>query len=288
MSPLSKPGCKYIVTLHDITFNDFPEYFSLLYSKSRKYLFGNSIKNAHIKTTVSDYSQGRISSYYNISPNNIHVIPNGVNQVITQAYPDKRQASERIRQKFGIENFILYVSRIEQRKNHCLLLDKYLELELYKQNIALVFIGTESINLPALHHRIKNLRAEEKKLFYWFERVEQNDLAAFYTSCRVFVYPSKAEGFGIPPLEAAICRAPVLCSSATAMKNFSFFKPHFFDPADERDFANKLQLMIDNPPSGDFLDRVAMHVKKFYPWQRSSKLFYDLIAGDKQPDPASR
>lgn len=280
MSPLSKHGCKYIVTLHDITFNDFPEYFSFLYSKSRKYLFGSSIKNAHIKTTVSDYSQNRISSYYNISPDNIHVIPNGVNHKITQIYPDKEQASERIKNKFGIENFVLYVSRIEQRKNHCLLLDKYLELELYKQDIALVFIGTESINLSALHTRIKNLSSEEKKLFYWFERVDENDLAAFYTSCRLFVYPSRAEGFGIPPLEAAICRAPVLCSSATAMKNFDFFSPYFFDPADEQDFMNKLQLMIDNPPSIEFLNEVAMHVKEFYPWQRSSKLFYDLIAGD--------
>ena len=284
MSPLSKPGCRYIVTLHDITFNDFPEYFSFLYSKSREYLFGKSIRNAHIKTTVSDYSQSRISDYYNISPDNIHVIPNGVNELITQIYPDKKQASEWIKEKFGIENFILYVSRIEQRKNHCMLLDKYLELELYKQNIALVFIGTESINLPALHSRIKKLGPKEKKLFYWFERVDENDLAAFYTSCRLFVYPSKAEGFGIPPLEAAICKAPVLCSSATAMKNFNFFKPYFFDPADEQDFARKLQLMIDNPPSSDFLDQVAMHVKHSYPWQRSSKLFYNLITRDRQHD----
>jgi glycosyltransferase involved in cell wall biosynthesis len=280
MSPLLKPGCRYIVTLHDITFNDFPEYFSLLYSKSRDLLFGKSIKDAHIKTTVSDYSQDRISSFYNISLKNIHVIPNGVNPTINQIYPSKQKASEWIKEKFGIENFILYVSRIEQRKNHCMLLDKYLELELYKQGIALVFIGSESISLPALHNRIRKLSPEQKKFFYWFKRVGHDDLAAFYTSCRLFVYPSKAEGFGIPPLEAAICKPPVLCSSATAMRNFNFFKPYFFDPADGQDFGMKLQSMIDNPPSKDFLDQVAMHVKHSYPWQRSSKLFYDLISSD--------
>ncbi|HCN82255.1 MAG TPA: hypothetical protein DIT07_01355 [Sphingobacteriaceae bacterium] len=278
MSPLSKADCRYIVTLHDITFNDFPKYFSFLYCKSREYIFGKSIREAHIKTTVSDYSQSRISNYYNISLNNIHVIPNGVNGMITQIYPGKKEAAKRIKQKFGIENFILYVSRVEQRKNHSLLLDKYLELGLYKRNIALVFIGSESINHQALHGRIEKLNSEQKKLFYWFEQVEECDLAAFYTSCRLFVYPSKAEGFGIPPLEAAICKAPVLCSSATAMKNFDFFKPYFFDPSNEKEFAEKLQLMIDSPPSVDFLNKVAIHVKQFYQWQHSSRLFYNLLA----------
>jgi len=61
----------------------------------------------------------------------------------------------------------------------------------------LVFIGQESIPVGALQKVIQNLTAEQRKMFYWFPQVEQNDLQAFYQACKLFVYPSKAEGFGI-------------------------------------------------------------------------------------------
>jgi glycosyltransferase involved in cell wall biosynthesis len=77
---------------------------------------------------------------------------------------------------------------------------------------------------------VKNLNPEQRKLFYWIEQVEQADLNNFYLASRLFVYPSKAEGFGIPPLEAAGFHCPVLCSNATAMKDFDFFEPHIFNP----------------------------------------------------------
>ena len=275
--PKSKPGCRYIVTLHDIIFNDYKQYFSFGYRRSRQYLFARSIKNAGIKTTVSSYSQERIADYYGLKYEDIHVLPNGVKATGSLVNRDKEIARQLIKALYGIENYMLYVSRIEARKNHELLLKTYLQLELYKQQIALVFIGKKSALVPALQNLITNLTAEQKQYFHFIEQVNQSDLNAFYKACRLFVYPSIAEGFGIPPLEAAMHEVPVLCSSATAMQSFNFFEPYCFSPANEGEFAVKLQYMLHSPPDATFLANVAQQIQQQYSWQQTAGTFYNLL-----------
>lgn len=277
IAPLNKPGCRYIVTLHDIIFNDYKQYFSLGYRKSRQYLFARSIKNAGIKTTVSAYSQERIAEYYGLKYRDIHVLPNGVKPVVDSIGRGKEIARQLIKVLYGIENYILYVSRVEARKNHELLLKTYLQLELYKQQVALVFIGKVSTQVPALQNLIDNLSAEQKQYFHFIEQVDQSDLDAFYKACRLFVYPSVAEGFGIPPLEAAMHHVPVLCSSATAMQSFDFFEPYWFDPTNETEFSVLLRYMLNNPPDAAFLSEVAQQVQQQYNWQQTAGTFYNLL-----------
>jgi glycosyltransferase involved in cell wall biosynthesis len=280
LAPGQQDNCKYIVTLHDVLFNTFPNDFSFVYRASRNFLFGKSIKNAAIKTTVSAYSKQHIADDYDIAASKIHVIPNGVNNALANNY-SKADAAKLVHDKFGVRNFVLYVSRVELRKNHALLLKKHISLGLFERNIALVFIGAESANVAELQSLIKDLTPQQRTLFFWLEQVNQADLVAFYTACRLFVYPSKAEGFGMPPLEAAICRAPVLCSSATAMSSFGFFKPYTFDPENEADFEQKFLEIIDNPISDKHLDHVADTVANQYQWKHSSELFYNLLQADQ-------
>ncbi|MEO3406179.1 glycosyltransferase family 1 protein [Mucilaginibacter sp. CAU 1740] len=277
ISPRKVAGCRYIVTMHDMLFNDFREDFPLLFSIPRNYLFGRSLLKADIKTTVSDYSKERICDYYSIPENEVHIISNGVSNSLLQFQASKQEAVELIEQKFGIKNFILYTSRIEPRKNQLLLLKKFLDLKLYEQGIALVFIGKESIKTPGLRKLIAGLTPGQQKFFLWIKQAEQQDLAAFYRACRLFVYPSKAEGFGIPPLEAAICGAPVLSSHTTAMQSFGFFNPHTFNPADDSVFEQKLLQMALYPPGATFTAWVTEQVEQQYNWQNSSDIFYNLL-----------
>jgi glycosyltransferase involved in cell wall biosynthesis len=270
----STKGCKYIVTVHDVLFNDFPKEFSWLYRFKRNFLFKRSLQNATLKTTVSDYSRDRIAFHHKIPKDQIHIIPNGVTPPFSL---NKKNAQIVIKEKYAIENFILNVSRIEPRKNHLLLLHEFLELELYRKNISLVFIGKRSIKTTALENKIASLTDEQKKYFHWIEQVSKEDLELFYQSCKLFVYPSKAEGFGIPPLEAAINEAPVLCSTATAMKNFYFFEPNMFDPENKIEFAGKLKSCIVSPEVSPIVENIAQEVIDKYSWHKSARIFYQLI-----------
>jgi len=281
ISPAPHSQCHYIVTLHDILFNDFPKDFPFIYRLTRNFIFRKSFEQASIKTTVSEYSRQRISKHYHIPAEEINVIPSGPVTTFGTNY-SKCEAAEKINKKYGIQNFILYVSRIEPRKNQQLLLKKFLDLQLYKQGIALVFIGKNSITTAAFQELFKSVSDEQVKYIHWLEQVPSEDIEAFYKACRLFVYPSKAEGFGLPPLEAAVCKAPVLCSSSTAMQDYSFFDPYRFDPADEKDFENKLTAMLQTPPEASCLEKLALYILEKYSWEKTAEKFYQLLTA-KQP-----
>jgi glycosyltransferase involved in cell wall biosynthesis len=272
-----RTATRSIVTLHDVLYEDYPDDFPRFYRVARKVLFADSLQRADIKTTVSAYSRGRIANHYQVPEEQIHIIPNAVDNPLWENFPSREAAKTRIRQTFGVEDFILYVSRVEPRKNHLLLLDTYFALHLHQQGIPLVLIGTESLKVPGLKERLEALTPAESRWVYWFDQVGPKDLVAFYRSCRLFIYPSRAEGFGIPPLEAALCGAPVLCSRGTAMEGYHFFDPYTFDPSCGSELSDKLQDMILRPPGADFLHQVAQQVKHLYSRAESARVFYSII-----------
>jgi glycosyltransferase involved in cell wall biosynthesis len=276
IAPKKDTLCSYIVTLHDVLFNDFKQYFPLIYRYSRNILFKRSFTQADIKTTVSDYSLERIHYHYNIPPHQITVLPNAANPY-GNTVVSKQKAEQYIYDKYGIRNYILCVSRIEPRKNQALLLNAYQQLALHEKNIALVFIGKASIEVPLFRKKLKQLATEKENSVHWFPQVDAADLTAFYAACRLFVYPSGAEGFGIPPLEAAMAKVPVLCSYTAAMSDFTFFHPYMFDPHNQKEFVEKLQWIINNPPDNQFLNTVATKINEQYSWKKSAEKLYRLL-----------
>ena len=138
ISPLIKT-CKEIVTIHDLLFLDYPEYFPRSYRVKNEILFKLSAKRADLLLTVSKYSKDEIIRHFNICEDKIHITPNGVlPQNMGKALPD-------IKKKFGLYRYILTVSRIEPRKNHQMLLQAYVELKLYEQNVKLVMVGVKDL-----------------------------------------------------------------------------------------------------------------------------------------------
>ena len=272
-----RTATRSIVTLHDVLYEDYPRDFPPLYRLARRLLFAGSLHRADIKTTVSAYSRGRIAEHYHVPEGDIHVIPNAVDRRLGKVFSSREEAAERIKGAFGLENFILCVSRVEPRKNHLLLLDAYLALGLYRQRIPLVLIGGESIKVPGFTERLDSLTPLERQWVHQLADVGPDDLAAFYRACRLFIYPSRAEGFGIPPLEAALCGAPVLCSRRTAMEGYHFFDPYMFDPSSGRELEDKLKNMIQYPPGADFLRRVSEQVTHLYSCAESARAFYSII-----------
>ena len=275
-SPPTIKNTKFIVTLHDVLFNDFPSGLSNFYRYSRNYFFKRSFQQAAIRTTVSSFSKQQISRVYDMAEDKINVIPSGLSDV-ANTNRIREQAIKRVKEEYGISDFILFVSRIEPRKNHLVLLEAYLELELYKKNIPLIFVGKKSISIPELEKKISSLSAVEKEFFYWFPYAETRMLGDLYLSCKLFVYPSLAEGFGVPPLEAAALGRPVLCSSATAMKDFSFFEPNMFDPTNKKELKQKLSDLLHDAPPDEMLSEIAAQIRSRYSWKTNAGKLYSLL-----------
>jgi glycosyltransferase involved in cell wall biosynthesis len=273
IAPLVK-NCRFIVTVHDLLFNDFTDMFSFTYRFSRNMLFKKALKQADIKLTVSNYSREAIKKYYGIE--NVHITSNAVAERYFDAY-DKTVSIEWVKRKFNISNYILYVSRIEERKNHLMLLKAYRKLKLFEKGIALVFVGRNDMPVVALEEEMNNLQPEEKPFFSWFQFVNDEELLELYRGSLLFVYPSIAEGFGIPPLEAAALKINTLCSNTTAMKDFDFFESNQFDPYNFSELCNKLSQNTRIFPSEDKLKEISDNIKKRYSWYTAATIINDLI-----------
>ena len=75
----------------------------------------------------------------------------------------------------------------------------------------------------------------------------EEDLPFIYNASDVFVYPSRFEGFGFPPLEAMACGIPVICSNAGALPEIAGDAALYIDPMDEDGIAEAMELMLDDP-----------------------------------------
>lgn len=278
--PLVK-SCRFIVTTHDLVFNEYPDEFTTWYRLVKNLFFKTSAKKADILTTVSLYSKRSIEKFFSIPGTAIHVIPNGVSNLFFADY-DKEIAKQFIKNKYGVEKMILLVSRFEPRKNHALLLKAYIDLELYKQGYYLALLGWyENMGNEDFNIMMKNLPEHIKPFIFMYQHADDNDLLQFYRAAEIFVYPSKAEGFGIPPLEAAAVKIPVLCSDSSAMSDFSFFGSGHFDPENYPVFKNKLAATINATADKSELNSIAATVQSNYSWQQSAATLYQLIQADR-------
>lgn len=266
-------GCKYIVTIHDILFNDFTAYFSKIYKLKRNFLFKFSAKKSDILLTVSNYSKERINKIYNLKNKEITIILNGVSKSFLKEY-DKEGSKKYIKNKYGIENYILYVSRIEPRKNQELLLEAFLKLN--RKDLSLVFLGKETIENSRLNKLKANLSSKQKESIHFLEGIENNEILEFYRASKLFVYPSLAEGFGIPPIEAGALKTPVLCSNKTAMQDFSFFKPFFIDVDDKKLFQEKLNKLLITL-NQENLESIKSIISERFTWEQSAKKLYKTL-----------
>ncbi|MFN0189079.1 MAG: glycosyltransferase family 4 protein [Bacteroidia bacterium] len=262
---------KEIVTIHDILYKDFPAYFPFGYKLRNNVFFRQSAKRADLITSVSNYSIKAIHKYFRIPIDRIHLVPNGVSKDFFTT-PD----FSNVRETFSLKDFILCVSRIEPRKNHLFLVQAYCELELWKSDIQLVLVGRQDIKVKELDTYLDSLSDSVRKNIIRLENVSLVDLKNLYQQAKVVVYPSLGEGFGIPPLEAAALKARVLCSNATAMSDFSFFRESLFDPHDLEAFKTKL---IDNLIFVDYNEstRISGEIKTRYNWETIAGLFANEV-----------
>jgi glycosyltransferase involved in cell wall biosynthesis len=263
-----------IVTIHDILFKDFPEQFDFNYRLIKGFTFYLSAMRANLVTTVSQYSKDALIRHFNLKPEDIHIIPNGVASSYFDAY-DKIEAKANIMRKYGIDNFILNVSRIEPRKNQLDLLNAFIDLKLYNKNINLVFIGKKDIEVPELDKVMNTLPDHISKNIFFLNNINNDDLKTFYQSSRIFVYPSLAEGFGIPPLEAAAFSIPTICSNKTAMADFKFFGTNHIAP----DINTIKEALLNNLENQDEhqLEKTKKNIFKNYNWLSASTKLNKLI-----------
>jgi len=262
--------CKYITTLHDVLFMEYPQYFPLGYRIKNKLLFRFSAKRADFVLTVSDYSKQQIQKHFGIS--NAIVTLNAVDPIFFEEY-NKDEAAVLARAKFSISNYWIYVSRWEPRKNHHRLLEVFIKGEYYSHS-NLVFVGDEAITNTDFNMLYASLPLHIKQKVVLLNKINFQDLLLLVRGALLSIYPSVAEGFGIPPLEAAAANIPVACSRATAMSDFDFFGDTLFNPLDVNDMHQKIETALKGTSN---TVTIKAQIKAKYNWATSAQNVYNAL-----------
>lgn len=266
ISPLFK-SCKEIVTVHDLLFLDFPQFFPSIYKIKNKILFKRSTKRADILLSVSQFSKEEIVRHFGIPQKDIHLTYNSILPVT-----DSIGAID-LKQEYGLDKFILTVSRIEPRKNHLSLLKAFVDLNLSDEGYKLVMVGAKDLQYTEFFDYY-NMLGDGIKNNILFLQVPFNHLVALYRQCSLFVFPSYAEGFGIPPIEAIAYGAPLLCSNATAMAEFGLPEDISFNPEDYDELKQKMIIQLNHPMDNSTYSE---KVLSKYDWRMIADNYYEVL-----------
>lgn len=271
-------SCKVLVTIHDILYKDVPNEFGFFYKLLRNITFKYAAVKSDMITTVSDYSSRAVVEHFEISPDKVYTIPCGLSDEFICNY-DVDYEKTKIYNELSISNdFILYVSRVEPRKNHDFLLRVYLDMKLYMQDIDLVFVGKiydENVNFTNL---LNNLTPHQAKHIHILSDLSFEQLVSLYVACRLSVYPSKAEGFGIPILESLALGKPTIFSQTTAMLEFDFCSNYFIDPLNTESLKTSIEKeLVFGLYTQSELMGIKRYVMKNYSWSLSAKKLLKLL-----------
>jgi glycosyltransferase involved in cell wall biosynthesis len=256
--------CKYITTIHDVLFLDYPQYFPLSYRLKNKFLFKWSAKKSDIVLTVSNFSKNQIEKHFKI--NTIAITPNAVDPVYFEPY-DKVAIKEKVKHKYNIDKYWVYISRWEPRKNHHTLLEVFVENKFYK-DFSLVFIGDKSLNNEQYNLYYSKLSDEIKSKIITLNKVNFDELVLLLRGADLSVYPSFAEGFGIPPLEALAAKIPSIFSNTTAMAEYNFSQEDMFDPSNKDAISKSIKAALSKE-----VDETKIEIlKSSYNWAISASI----------------
>jgi glycosyltransferase involved in cell wall biosynthesis len=227
--------------------------------------------------TVSEFSRQAILDLYRIPSDMVKIVPNGVD--LQKFTPAGRSASvTRIAERLGLADYFLTVGRLEPRKNHCGLLNAYKMLKNEKPEVGpLVIVGQRDFRFKTFFQTVKAL--DLGKDVHVLENISDDLLPDVYRAARIFVYPSFAEGFGIPPLEAMACGVPVVSSNTTSMPEVIGEAGVLVDPARPEEIGAAMYKIIEDNKLAESLSALGRAQAEKWAWKNSARCYIDAIRG---------
>ena len=266
------PGVKgrTIAVVHDMAYRTCPE---TVRGKTRKILeraMEKSCKRADKIVTISEFSKKEILRYIAVEETKIEVVPWGVD---TKVYHDRYSADsiERIKSNYSISGeYILYLGTIEPRKNIERLIRAYSILNKRKPGVpVLVLAGKKGWYYDEIFNAVEELHLEDKVKFLGY--VPEKEVPVLLCGAKMFVFPSLYEGFGLPPLEAMACGAPVVTSDAASLPEIAKDAAVLVDPSSIESIANGMDMLITNDDLREKVVKAGLERAKKYRWEKSAE-----------------
>ncbi|HKD08481.1 MAG TPA: glycosyltransferase family 1 protein [Bryobacteraceae bacterium] len=264
-----------VVTVHDVSFLENPEYFRLSRRVQLRLTVARTIERAERVITVSSYSRDAILRHYDISPDKVRVVPNAASPEFRVIGRERAIAS--VQKKWGIGGpLVLSVGDLQPRKNQIGLIRAFASMLAARPSLKhhLVLAGQETWFAPKVRQEAQKSGYAHRIHFTGF--VTDEELRQLYNACECFVFPSFYEGFGMPILEAMACGRAVLCSNTSAMPEVADGAGILFNPNDPEDIRRCMEDILLDPELKARQERLGLHRAAHFSWQKSARATLDI------------
>lgn len=259
-----------VLSLHDLSVIDHPEWFSQEYALWHRFLLPRLIRSVKAVITMSYFTKTRIMEYFGLQSEMIHCIPEGVDPF--HFHSQSEAEISRIRRRYDLKgDFLLLVASLEPRKNIERLLDAWNRISSKLRDKTLVISGGKyrvfkeiDTSLP-----VDNVR--------WLGYVDEKDLPGLYSTAQAYILPSLYEGFGLSVLEAMACGTPVIVANSGALPEVAAESALYFDPHSVASIAQAIESILFDSSLREELKKRGLERASLFSWDRTAQEVWQVL-----------
>jgi glycosyltransferase involved in cell wall biosynthesis len=284
---VARPRIPQVVTIHDLAPFRLAGKYDALRMFYGKQVVKRLARRVDAVTAVSEATAADIREFFDVSPERLSVIYNGIDHERFFPLPPE-EVTRRLPVTSGWpEPWWIYVARLEHPgKNHLRLLQAFAAVcaASPSSSFRLVLAGADWHGAPEIHEAIAASPVRDRIHCAGF--VPDDDLPAWYSGARALVFPSLFEGFGLPPLEAMACGCPVLCSDRGSLLEVTGGAAGIFNPESADAIASSMQNLLSSPTHRAGLVEAGFRRAAQFRWECCAKAtvaLYDQAFGSIKP-----
>ncbi|HUE84331.1 MAG TPA: glycosyltransferase family 1 protein [Pyrinomonadaceae bacterium] len=265
--------CPTIVTVHDLSLLLHPDTHREDLVKRARWRLPRMTRVASHIITDSESVKTEVRDHLGVPATKITTVPLAPRKTF---HPVSAAESRETLRRLGAEDkFILFVGTVEPRKNLITLVRAFDELlRTMPLGPQLVITGQKGWLTDGLYDSVEKSAVSKRILFTGY--VTDVDLRALYSACSVAVYPSLYEGFGLPPLEAMACGAPVITSQIPVMMETASGAARLVDPTSVHELTAALVELLTDEGAREKLRALGLKRAAEYTWERTASQTMDV------------
>jgi glycosyltransferase involved in cell wall biosynthesis len=235
--------CPFVLTIHDVIYRSFPQSLPVGYRLFLRTFHARAAQKALRVIVPSEATAQDVINHLGVDRGRIRLVPYGPGQDFRQITDDR--LIQEVLARHGVRRpYVISVARGYAHKNVDGLLRAFALLRRSGRNVQLVLVGERYRTGHDLDRLTDELGLQSAVVFTGFTSAEE--LSALYTGADVFAFPSLAEGFGLPILEAMACGTPVVASSASAVPEAVGSAGLLADARVPEQFADAIARVLDD------------------------------------------
>lgn len=273
--PLWGGGAK-VVTFHDLSLLLRPETHEARRVARARRRLPLMLRAADAVITPTESVRREVCEHLRAPASKVFAVPEAARECFR---PAAFEETEDARLRLGAgEEFLLAVGTVEPRKNLPALVGAFEEVlkTRPRRDLRLVIAGGRGWKAGPLFDAVRRSPARERVVFTGY--VSDLTLRALYSSCRLFVYPSLYEGFGLPTLEAMSCGAAVVAGRAQAVAEVTRGAARLVNTDDRAEFARALIELLDDDAARRSLADAGLRRASEFSWERTARMTLEVYA----------